>query len=77
MTKQRHPELDSGSINVYYRINYVRKIDNIKTYFIEIEFGHLHSLSNIICLKSEYVFEKITDLSCEASALQSEKNSRH
>lgn len=77
MTKQRHPELDSGSINVYYRINYVRKIDNIKTYFIEIEFGHLHSLSNIIRRKNEDVFEKMSDLSCEASALQSEKNSRH
>lgn len=41
------------------------------------KFGHLHSLSNIICLKSKDVYEKISDLSCEARALQSEKNSRH
>lgn len=55
----------------------LEKIDSIETDFIEIELGHLHSLSNIISRKSEDVFEKISDLSCEASALQSEKNSRH
>ena len=40
------------------------------------DFGHLSSLSKIICQKGEDVFNKISDLSCEAAALQSAKNSR-
>lgn len=59
--------------------NLIMSLDNALEYAeCELsEFGHLHSLSNIIRRKSEDVFEKMSDLSCEASALQSEKNSRH
>lgn len=72
-------KIDSIETDFIEILNLIMSLDNALE-FAECElseFGHLHSLSNIISRKSEDVFEEISDLSCEASALQSEKNSRH
>ncbi|MFR1671567.1 MAG: hypothetical protein ACLSWI_01315 [Candidatus Gastranaerophilaceae bacterium] len=59
-------------------LNLIMALDNALG-FAEDEvssFGHLYTLSNLIVKKAEDNFELITNLSCQMTALHSEKNYR-
>lgn len=71
-------EIENIESNYVEVLNLIMALDNALG-FAEDEacsFGHLYTLSNLIVKKAEDNFELITNLSCQMTALHSEKNYR-
>ena len=71
-------EIENIESNYVEVLNLIMALDNALG-FAEDEvssFGHLYTLSNLIVKKAEDNFQLITNLSCQMTALHSEKNYR-